>query len=87
MTPFTGIRKTGHAEDEGTQQGGDSEHQNDASEDEKVVSEGDKRDGAGGDEGIEEDVDYRLHLHLSDVGNVEVVFLERKGTRDDVLPE
>lgn len=75
MTPFTGIRHTGHAEDEGTQQGRDSEHQNDASEDEEMVSEREERDGAGGDEGVQKHVDDGLHLHLSDVGNIEIVFL------------
>ena len=75
MAPFTGIGHTGHAENEGTQQGCDSEHQNDASEDEEVVSERDQRDGAGGDEGVQKDVDDGFHLHLANVGDIKVVFL------------
>lgn len=74
MAPFTGIRQTGHAEDEGTQQGGDAEHQNDAAEDEEMVSERQEQNGTGGDEGVEENVDDGFHLHLSDVGNIKVIF-------------
>lgn len=79
VAPFTGIRQTGHAEDEGTQQGGDAEHQNDAAEDEEMVSERQEQNGTGGDEGVEENVDDGFHLHLSDVGNIKVIFLEEKG--------
>ena len=81
VAPFTGIGQTGHAENEGTQQSGDAKHQNNASEDEEMVSERQEQNGTGGDEGVEEDVDDGLYLHLSDVGNIEVVFLGKKGKK------
>ena len=75
VSPLTGIGKTRHAEDEGTQQRRDSEHENNAAKDEKMVSESEESNGAGNDERVQQNVDNGFHFHLADVRDVKVVFL------------